>query len=233
MSATALSLSLFLPAYNEAPLIESTVRKAVAVLEATCDTFEVIVVDDGSTDGTGVIADRLAAADRRVRVIHHAGNQGYGKALRTGFAAGAMDVVAYTDVDEPADLWLLRDAVQHLATHDLVIGYRLQRYSTLHRRLFTWSYNRLVRLLFGVKVRDINFSFKLIRRDALQAIRLSANSVFIDGELLVEAQRLGLRMCEVPVDDLQRTAGTSNFNGLRPALETLREIARYRARPRG
>jgi glycosyltransferase involved in cell wall biosynthesis len=233
VSTTELSVSLFLPAYNEAPLVEPTVRKAIEVLAATCRDFEVIVVDDGSSDATGAIADALARDDRRVRVVHHAQNQGYGQALRTGFGAATCDIVAYTDIDEPADLWLLRDAVRHFDRHDLVIGYRLRQYDTLRRRLFTWGYNRLVRALFGLDVRDINFSFKLIRRSRLRDIRLSASSVFIDGEFLVEAQRLGLRIAQVPVEDRPRTSGTSHFNGWRVAAETLREIAAYRARRRG
>jgi len=227
---TARSLSLFLPAYNEAPLIESTVRKAVAALEAICDDFEVIVIDDGSADATGTIADGLAAADRRVRVVHHQGNQGYGQALRTGFAAGTKDVVGYTDIDEPVDLREIEVALRHLETHDLVIGCRLDPYGTFRRRMFTWGYNRLVRVLFGVRVRDINFSFKFIRRAALQAIELSADSVFIDGELLVEARRLGLSLYEMPLHEQGRTSGTSHFNGLRPAAHALREIMRYRVR---
>lgn len=232
MSATVPSVSLFMPIYNEAALVEATVRKAVSVLEATCTDFEVIIVDDGSTDGSGAIADALAAADPRVRVVHHERNQGYGQALRTGFAAGTREVVAYTDVDEPADLWLLQEALPLLDTHDLVIGYRIERSGTPRRRAFTWGYNMLVRVLFGVKVRDINFSFKLIRREPLRSMRLGASSVFIDGELLVEAKRLGLRTFEMPVRNQDRTVGTSHFDGIRSATDTLQEIARYRARRR-
>jgi glycosyltransferase involved in cell wall biosynthesis len=232
MSTALPSVSLFMPIYNEAALVEPVVRKAVTVLEAIGADFEVIVVDDGSIDGSGAIADAIAAADARVRVIHHGHNQGYGQALRTGFAAGTRDVVVYTDIDEPADLWLLREALPHLATHDLVIGYRIDRTGTPRRRAFTWGYNTLVRVLFGVRVRDINFSFKLIRRDALRAMHLGASSVFIDGELLVEAKRLDLRIVEIPVRNQERTLGTSHFDGLRSATDTLQEIARYWARRR-
>jgi glycosyltransferase involved in cell wall biosynthesis len=221
-----------MPIYNEAALVEPVVRKAVTVLEAIGVEFEVIAVDDGSVDGSGAIADAIAAADARVRVIHHTHNQGYGQALRTGFAAGTHDVVAYTDIDEPADLWLLREALPHLTTHDLVIGYRIERSGTPRRRAFTWGYNTLVRILFGVRVHDINFSFKLIRRGALRSMHLGARSVFIDGELLVEAKRLNLRTFEMPVREQERTVGTSHFDGLRAATGTLREIARYWARRR-
>ena len=232
MSSAAPSVSLFMPIYNEAALVEPVVRKALTVLEAITSDFELIIVDDGSIDGSGTIADGLAAADPRVRVIHHPVNQGYGQALRTGFAAGSRDVVAYTDIDEPADLWLLRDALPYLETHDLVIGYRIDRSGTPRRRAFTWGYNMLVRVLFGVKVRDINFSFKLIRREALRAMHLGASSVFIDGELLVEARRLNLRTFEMPVRNQERTVGTSHFDGFRSATETLQEIGRYWARRR-
>lgn len=221
-----------MPVFNEAALVASSVKNAVSVLDSMCTDFEVIVVDDGSTDDSGAIADALVAADSRVRVVHHQGNQGYGQALRTGFAAATREVVAYTDIDDPADLRLLAEAVPHLETHDMVIGYRLGGNDTLKRRVFSWGYNSLVRILFGVKVRDINFSFKLIRRDALRQMRLGAGSVFIDGELLVEAKRLGLRLFEMPVRYQERTAGSSHFDGLSAAAATLREIVRYRARRR-
>lgn len=222
-----------MPVYNEAALVASTVHKAVTVLASTGNDFEVIIVDDGSVDGSGQIADDLAAADPRIRVIHHGTNQGYGQALRTGFAAGTREIVAYTDIDEPADLQLLLEALRQFDRHDLVIGYRISRSSTARRRAFTWGYNMLVRVLFGVQVRDINFSFKLIRREALRSMHLGASSVFIDGELLVEAKRLNLRTLEIPICDQERTAGTSHFDGLQAATATLREIVRYRARRRG
>ncbi len=220
-------ISLFYPMYNELQSVEPITRKALQVLEALTDDFEILIIDDGSTDGSGQLADHLAAADSRIRVIHHPGNQGYGQALRTGFAQASKGVVAYTDCDEPVDLWLLHDALPYLEHYDLVIGYRLNRREGWRRYVYSAIYNNLVRLLFGVWARDINFSFKLIRHDALMKFQLGAESVFIDGELLAEAARHRLRIFEMPVHYLPRQHGTSHFDSLGPALYTLREIWVY------
>lgn len=221
------SISLFFPMYNEVDSVEGMIQKALVVLQKVTNDFEIIIVNDGSTDGSEILADRLAAANPHVHVIHHQGNKGYGQALRTGFASASKDIVMYTDCDEPADLWLIRDALPHFANHDMVIGYRLNRWEGIRRFIYSLGYNAMVRLLFGVHVRDINFSFKLIRRDALKHITLSAESVFIDGELLAEATRLGLRIYQIPVEYRARKYGVSHFNSIRAATHTLEEIWTY------
>ncbi len=225
-------ISLFYPMYNELKSVESMTRKAVQVLETLTDDFEVLIIDDGSSDGSEKLADQLAAADPRIRVIHHQGNKGYGQALRTGFASASKDIVIYTDCDEPVDLWLIPDAVQHLDDHDMVIGYRLNRWEGWRRFAYSKVYNNLVRLLFGVHVRDINFSFKLIRREQLQKLRLGAGSVFIDGELLAEAARYHLKIYQVPVQYQPRKHGVSHFNSIRAATYTFEEIMAYWQRRR-
>jgi glycosyltransferase involved in cell wall biosynthesis len=218
--------------YNELESIEPMTRKALRVLEDVADDFEIIIVDDGSSDGSEKLADWLAEANEHIRVVHHPVNQGYGQALRTGFASAIKDIVIYTDCDEPADLWLIRDALPHLDDHDMVIGYRLNRWEGFRRYIYSLGYNTLVRVLFGVRVRDINFSFKLIRRDTLRHIHLGAESVFIDGELLAEAARLGLKIYQMPVEYQARQHGTSHFNSLRAATHTLEEIWAYWQRRR-
>ncbi len=222
-------VTLFVPMHDELESLEPFVRKALAVLSGVTPDFELLIVDDGSRDGSGELAERLAQSDPRVRVARHGTNLGYGSALRTGFAAARGDVVAYTDCDEPADLALLPAALRLFddPAVDMVAGYRLAREEGLRRWLYSRSYNALVRTLFGVQARDVNFSFKLVRRQALLQARLSARSAFIDGQLLSEAARLGWRIREVPVEYQARTHGASHFNSLRPAWAALGEILRY------
>ena len=226
------SMTLFYPMYNELQHLEPMTRKAFEVLCSITDDFEILIIDDGSSDGSEKLAEELAATDPRIKVIHHQGNKGYGQALRTGFAAASKEIVAYTDCDEPVDLWLFREALPHLETVDMVIGYRVNRWEGWLRFFYSNIYNLLVRVLFGVHARDINFSFKLIWRDRLQKLHLGAGSVFIDGELLSEAARYHLKLYEMPVDYIPRKYGVSNFNSIRAATYTFEEIWAYWQRRR-
>jgi glycosyltransferase involved in cell wall biosynthesis len=222
-------VTLFYPMYNELKSVRPTTEKALKVLHAVCEDFEILIVDDGSKDGSERIADELAAQHPEVRVIHHEGNKGYGQALRTGFANASKDIVAYTDCDEPADLWLFAAALTHMEDPniDMLIGYRLNRWDGIRRFVYSKIYNGLVRFLFGVKVRDINFSFKLVRREKLKLLNLAAGSVFIDGELLAEAARHKLRIFQMPVIYQPRKHGASHFDSVRAATYTFEEIWAY------
>jgi glycosyltransferase involved in cell wall biosynthesis len=222
-------VTLFFPMHDERESVRPMAEKALGVLAGFTPDFELLIVDDGSRDGSGELADALAAEDARVRVVHHAVNRGYGQALRTGFAEARGDIVAYTDCDEPADLQLLPEAVRLFddAALDMVIGYRLQRDDTPRRWLYSKGCNLLVRVLFGVRVRDVNFAFKLIRRQALRRLSLQAESAFIDGELLSEAARHGLRLAQIPVVYRLRAHGHSHFDSLGAATAALKDLWRY------
>ena len=223
--------------HDECLSLAPTVARALQVLKSITDDFELLIVDDGSSDGSERLAQDLAAGEPRLRVVRHERNEGYGQALRSGLSASRGDVVAYTDCDEPADLGLLPETLRRFDEPrvDMVIGYRKSRgRDGLRRRLYSAGYNVLVRRLFGVTARDVNFSWKLIRRDALRGMRLGARTGFVDGELLTEAARLGLRVVEVPVEYRPRRYGRSHFDSPRAAFETLCEIYRYwrrRGRP--
>jgi glycosyltransferase involved in cell wall biosynthesis len=225
-------LSAFLPAYDEEPNIGRTVPDLVAALDRLpLDRFEVIVVDDGSRDATAAVADGLAAADPRVRLVRHDRNRGYGAALRTGFASARYDWVFFTDADgqfDPAEVGLLLD---HADRADAVLGYRRNRADHAGRRLNTWLWGRLVWLAVGVRARDVDCAFKLIRRDVLAGIGpLEADGAVISAELLANLQRRGARLAEVAVTHRPRRAGQASGADPRVIARALRELVRLRRR---
>ena len=229
-------LSLVLPAHNEEANLEPVVREALAALPGLCREFELVVVDDGSRDATPAIADRLAAADPRVRVIHHPRNRGYGAALRSGFAAARGDRIAFMDADRQFDVRDLARLAPYADAYDIVAGYRLCRNDPLRRVLLGATFNALVRVLFGVRVRDIDCGFKLFGADLLLGMRLEAPGALLNTEILALARRRGATLAEVGVEHYPRPAGEQSGGSPRVVLRAVREIAalwwRLRAQPR-
>jgi glycosyltransferase involved in cell wall biosynthesis len=221
------SLSVVIPMYNEEAYVDRSVAAARAALEEMGCEWEILVVDDASTDGTGARADALAAADSRVRVIHNPVNRRLGGTLRAGFAAASKELVFYTDADLPVDLGQLPRAVRLLEYQqaDLLAGYRFDRTSEgLHRALYTIGYHVLIRLLFGLRIRDVNFAFKLFRRSLLQRIELKSEGSFIDAEMLLRARRAGAVMIQLGLDYFPRTRGPSKLSSLGVIAAILREM---------
>jgi len=222
------SLSVFFPMYNERLNIGSVIERAESIIpDLGIEDYEILIIDDGSRDGCDQIVEQRAALNPHIRLVRHTENRGYGVALRTGFMQASKEAVFYTDCDLPADLADLKRALPLLDRANLVIGYRLQRHETLRRAIYSRIYNLLMRLLFGVYVRDVNFSFKLVHRKVLQSIKLDASSVFIDGQLLAEAVRYGFSITQIPIEYTPRRFGRSNFDSLRVAWNTLCEMFDY------
>ena len=204
-------VTIFFPAYNEEGNIETSVRSAVEVLSDLCSDYEILVVNDASTDRTGEIADALSREFPKVRVIHHPENRQLGGAMRTGFAEASKELVFYVDADNPVDLRDLGKALDLMNGTDIVIGYRQNRDETFKRALYSKIYNFLIRLMFGLRVKDVNFSFKLFRRKVLETITLQTASSFLDAEVLIAAKRAGFTMKEIGVKYYPREIGVSTM----------------------
>lgn len=221
------SLSFVFPMYNEIDNLERTVREATAVGRRITPDLEIVIVDDASTDGSGGLADRLADENPHVRVVHHPTNRKLGGALKTGFATATRQWVLYIDSDLPIRMEDALAAAPLTDAADLVIGYRMNRCEGLKREVMSWGYNRLIRVLFGLRVRDVNFAFKLFRREVLRHVRLASEGSFIDAELLLEARRAGFRIAEIGLNYYPRVAGTSTLASASVVLKLLREMLRY------
>jgi glycosyltransferase involved in cell wall biosynthesis len=219
-------LSLVLPAHDEEANLEPVVRAALAALPGIVREFEIVVVDDGSGDGTPAIADRLVGEDARVRVVHHPRNRGYGAALRSGFAAARGDLIAFMDADRQFDVRDLARLASCADAYDVVAGYRIRRSDPWRRVLLGATFNLLVRGLFGVWVRDIDCGFKLFRADLLRALDLRSPGALINTEILALARRAGATLVEVGVPHYPRPAGEQSGGSPRVVLRALGETLR-------
>src|SRR5919202_2034036 len=228
---TSFSISAVLPAYNEAAIIERTVRHVASVLGGLVADFEVIVTNDGSRDATGEILADLQAhePDLHLRVVTHERNRGYGAALASGFDAARKDLVFMTDGDKQFDVTELRDFVRAMdGRTDLVIGWRRNRADPPMRKLNALGWKVLVNTLFGYTARDVDCAFKLFRRHAWQSLTVYARGATFSAEFLIKARRLGFRVKELPVSHFPRTAGSPTGARLDVIVRAFVELFRLR-----
>jgi glycosyltransferase involved in cell wall biosynthesis len=220
------AVSFVLPAYNEEENITKAIVDTIEVAARHCSAFEVIVVDDGSTDRTASLVDASIARHPQVRLVKHGTNLGYGHALRSGFSEAALDFVFYTDADNQFDMDEFPLLIAWADQADVVAGFRRVRQDPIIRRANAWCWNRLVRALFYVPVRDIDCAFKLYRREPLASVEIESRGAMIDTEIMVKLARKGSTIVEVGVTHLPRTAGTAR--GAKPAviMRALREVWR-------
>jgi glycosyltransferase involved in cell wall biosynthesis len=226
------SISVFFPAYNDAPSLPNLIAKTFAVLEDHFREFEVIVVNDGSQDDTGAVLERLRDQfGPQLRIITHPENRGYGGALRSGFAAAAKDWVFYTDGDGQYDVGELPKLAEKMAPGvGLVNGYKIERNDPWHRIFIGNLYNRFARFLFRIKIRDIDCDFRLMRRDLVQQINLVSTSGTICVELVRKIEISGCAVTEVGVHHYPRLHGRSQFFRLKSLLTTLAQLIRLYVR---
>lgn len=221
------SLSIFFPAYNDAGTIASLVLLAHMTAREIAPEHEVIVVDDGSPDHTGELLDELARHFAWLKVVHHATNRGYGGALRTGFAAASKELIFYTDGDaqyDPRELRRLYDALGPEV--DFVNGYKIGRQDPLHRIVIGRLYHWLVRIAFGLELKDVDCDFRLMRRGVFDRVALTRSSGVICVELMKKVTDHGFRIAQVPVHHHHRSYGKSQFFNVRRVARTLLDLAR-------
>jgi glycosyltransferase involved in cell wall biosynthesis len=218
------SISVFFPCYNEQDNVGRTVEKAMNVLKELQMDFEVIIVNDGSSDRTGEIADELAGHDGRIKVVHHQKNLGYGAALQSGFAAATKELVFYTDGDGQFDITEMPPLLPLMEQYDIVSCYRLNRQDSVVRKINGWCWTKLVCLLFGMKIRDIDCAFKLYKRKIFEGMSLSSTGALIDTEVLARAARRGYRITQKGVHHFPRTAGSQTGANIRVILRAFKEL---------
>lgn len=225
-STVPVTLSVIFPAFNEEANIRYTVEAARLVLPKLAQTWEIILVNDGSRDATTPICDELAEQYPEVRAIHHVENRGYGAALKSGILAARYDYIFFTDSDGQFDLQELEHLIEWASHYDIVTGYRAKRQDPPHRLINAWGWRTLVRMVLGVKVRDIDCAFKIFQRSVFDRVQIRSVGAMVNTEILAQANSFGMRIREVKVTHYPRRAGKPSGANLRVIVKAFRELLR-------
>jgi len=218
-------LSLVFPVFDEARNLDALLGTAQGIAASLEPDFEIVVVDDGSRDGSADIIDGWCAADPRIRALRHASNTGYGAALRSGLRAARGDLVFFSDADLQFDLAELEQLLHHADDFDIVAGYRSPRSDPWPRHLIAWGWGVVVRALFGLRVRDIDCAFKIFRREVIESIPIASIGAFVNTEILVRSRALGFRIHQVPVSHRRRRHGQQTGAKARVILRAILELS--------
>lgn len=216
-------LSLVLPAYNEVENISEVTGRALDVLPKLVESFEIVVVDDGSSDGTGDLLDRIAAEHPEIKPVHHPKNKGYGAALTSGFTASTGSHIMFMDADLQFDIADLSHLAPFVGKYDIVAGYRIDRKDASYRILYANVFKLAMRFLFGVRVRDIDCAFKVFRADMLKSMHLESPGALINTEILAKAARSGANYVEVGVHHYPRKSGESSGGSPKVVFRAMKE----------
>jgi len=218
-------LSVFFPAYNEGENIENTVRRALKILPLVAEKYEVIIVDDGSKDKTGEIADWLAKETREVKVVHHWPNRGYGGALKTGFKTAQYLWVAFTDADGQFDFGEIKKFLPLVKDCDLILGYRLNRADSLTRKTGTFVWSFLARLLLGLDVKDYSCGFKLVKKKTFEEVQpLIGEEKVTQIEWLIKAKKKGFKFAEIGVCHYPREFGKQTGASIKVVFKSIVDL---------
>ena len=222
------SISVFFPCYNEAANVANTMHKAIAVLEKVTSDYEIIVVDDGSTDGTGQIADQLAAANPHIKAVHHPKNRGYGGAVQSGIRASTKNFIFYTDGDGQFDMGEMPALLPLMEQYDIVACWRINRQDSWIRKLNAWCWTRLVNFVFDMQIRDVDCAFKLCKRQIFDTMKLRSTGALISAEILARAVRKGYKVTQKGVHHYPRTAGVQTGAKLSVIIRAFKELFKLR-----
>lgn len=223
-------LTLILPAMNEEGNLERVVGRSIEVLNEQVPDWEIVIVDDGSTDSTPELADQLAERDSRIRAVHHPYNRGYGSAWRSGFAAARGEYLMCMDSDGQFDLGDISLLLPYINHYDIVAGYRIDRQDPPHRKLNAAIFHMAVKALFSVPLRDLDCGFKIFRAELIHSLRLCSPGALINLEIQTLARQRGATVIEVGVNHYPRRAGTPSGARLSVILQAMSEILVLRAR---
>ncbi len=230
---TTKSLTVFFPAHNEEDNIGPLVKKTYETIKDQVTEFEILAINDGSTDRTRDVLDQLEKDVPGFRGIHHEVNQGYGGAVQTGFRSATKDLVFFSDGDGQFDIGEIRLFLDQIDDHDAVLGYRKDRQDPIHRKMFAKCWGMLIRTLLGIRVRDLDCAFKMFHRELIQSITFETTGAMITTELLAKLnKRPNFDFAEIGVTHLPRTAGEQSGGSPKVILRAFRELFRMYGRLR-
>ena len=220
------SVSLFFPVYKDERTVRIVTQKARLLLASLGCAYEIVIVNDGSPDGSGAIADELAREHPEVRVVHHPRNLGYGAAVRSGIEASRYEIVCMTDGDDEYEVEDFRKLLKLRQHYDLVITFRYRKIYSSSRIFVSWVYNIVLRFLFRTPFRDVSTGLRLVRRAVLQDVELESTSPFIGAELAIKAMLKGYRVGEVGIQTFPRSFGRGSSTSIPNILATIADMWR-------
>lgn len=219
-----MNISVILPIYNEAAGIEETIRSIASTKIPGVSTLEIVAVDDGSQDSTPRILSRLSKKYANITIVTHSPNRGYGATLKSGARAATHDWILFMDADMQFNIKSLKPFLKYTEDYDYVIGYRKDRADNTRRKFISFLYNRIVRFMFGLPIRDVDCAFKLMKRNTVRRIKGLPNSFFVSAALMIKSLRQGMLIKELPVKHLPRTKGVSTVT-IPQVIRTIRDLA--------
>ena len=230
MTMTKPEISFFCPAHNDEENLPKLIPVVHDFLSRISKKFEIIIVEDGSPDKTGEVAETLARQYQNIRVIHHLKNLGYGATLKDGFRNVRYAYVMYTDGDNQYDVREFEPYLNLLSQADVLSGYVTKKAVTSRRKVQSWVYNTLIKILFFVNLRDVNCAMKIYSRQVLNAIEIKSASAFIDAEMLIKAKRLGFVLAQFPVTHYKRSHGLASGSRFSVIVGTVKDMLKFRFR---